>query len=472
MIVQQFFVSGIAHSSYLLGGANACAIIDPRRDVEVYLNAAKDIGLRVTHVLETHLHADFVSGHLELAQKAGAVIYAPRAAQCEFDHVGLADGDTFEIEDMMLQAVETPGHTPEHISYVVADTARGQDSVAVFSGDTLFVGDVGRPDLFPGRARELASRLYDSLHQKLLALPDFCEVYPAHGAGSLCGRAMAAKRTSTIGYEKRCNPALQTRSREEFIESLTVDMPAVPDHFGRCSEINRKGPALAADLPAPERLDARSFRYLSEHEDHLVLDVRGYDSFGGQHVPGAYHDDLSGNFATFAGWILPARANLLLVSDRVQEVEEAATWLRRVGLDQVVGYLEGGMSSWAVAGLPTAHIGQLSAQELYATATGAGEIVLVDVRSPSEYESLHIIGALNIPAPDLRTRYEELAPDVPTVLICSTGRRSSLGASLLKQRGFKDVFNAAGGMRGYSASGYAAECPVCHIPHGPRFLGQ
>ena len=238
MYVQQFFVGGLAHLSYILAGGGSCAVIDPKRDVGDYIKAAKDMGLKITHIIETHLHADFISGHLDLKELTGAKIYAPKAGNCKFDHVPLQEGDAIEIEDMELKILETGGHTPEHVSYVVTDHSRGEEPVAVFCGDTLFVGDVGRPDLFPGQADELASRLYDNLHQKLLILPDFCEVYPAHGAGSLCGRAMGAKRSSTVGYERRYNSALQHKTKEAFIKSLLNGMPGVPDHFSRCSAIN------------------------------------------------------------------------------------------------------------------------------------------------------------------------------------------------------------------------------------------
>src|SRR5512139_2453242 len=305
MIIQQFFVSGLAHASYLLGGSKTCAIIDPRRDIQVYLDAARASGLKITHILETHLHADFVSGHMDLAEKTGAKIYAPKSGRCEFDHVALAEGDRFEIEDMELVVLETPGHTPEHIVYVVIDHSRGEDPAALFSGDTLFVGDVGRPDLFPGIAKELAARLHESLNRKLLRLPDFCEVYPAHGAGSLCGRAMAAKRTSTIGYERIKNAALQIRGKSAFIASLTTDMPAAPDHFARCSAVNGAGPALVRTLPAPVPLTAGLFEARSRKVGAIVLDIRSFDAFGGQHIPGALNIDINGNFATFAGWMLP-----------------------------------------------------------------------------------------------------------------------------------------------------------------------
>ncbi|HUT92444.1 MAG TPA: MBL fold metallo-hydrolase [Thermoguttaceae bacterium] len=472
MFVQQFFVKGLAHSSYLLGGSETCAIVDPRRDVQIYLDAAKELQMRITHVLETHLHADFVSGHLDLAERTGAKIYAPKSGECAFDHVALVEGDRFEIEDMIVEVRETPGHTPEHISYVVADKARGDEPAGAFCGDTLFVGDVGRPDLFPGQARQLASRLFDSLHEKLLTLPDFCTVYPAHGAGSLCGRAMGAMRTSTIGYERKYNAALQIRDRDEFVRSLTTNMPGAPDHFSRCSAINAKGPALVRQLPAPMPMAPDAFRKAAEGDGAIILDVRPYDSFGGQHVPGAWHIDFGGNFATFAGWVLPPQAEILLVAQTADQAAEAATWLRRVGLDQVVGYLDGGMFAWAKAGLPTAHVGQISPQELHAMATGEEKFQLIDVRAPREFEQAHVQGAINVPAPELRTRHNELAPSIPVVALCSTGHRSSLAASILRQHGFERVMNAAGGMTGYAAAGLGPACPMCVGPHGTRFLGK
>ena len=470
MFVQQFFVKGIAHSSYLLGGVNTCAIIDPRRDIEIYLDAAKEMNMKITHILETHLHADFISGHRELAEKTGAAIYAPKKGRCSFKHTGVSEGSTFAIEDMKITVRETPGHTPEHVSYVVTDLSRGADPVAVFCGDTLFVGDVGRPDLFPGIARELAAKLYGSLHEKLLTLPPYCEVYPAHGAGSLCGRAMGAKRTSTIGYEKKYNAALQIKNKAAFITSLTTSMPPAPDHFSRCSAVNGKGPVLVRKLPVLEPLEPGQFSKRAKQKNALVLDIRPYGSFSGGHVPGAYHIDFRMNFATFAGWVLPPSAEILLVAETPVLAQEAVLWLRRVGLDKVVGYLEGGMYEWAKAALPLAHVPLLSAAELYKKIQKGAALTLVDVRAQREFESSHIMGALNIPVPELRTRYKELNPRLPVAVICNTGQRSSLGASILKQRGFQEVYNAAGGMTAFSAAGYAGECPVCIGPHGPQAI--
>jgi len=453
MIIQQLFIGGIAHSSYIVAGNETCAVIDPPRDVERYREAAAELGVRITHILTTHLHADFVSGHLELARLTGARIYAPASASCEFDHQPLSGGDTVALEDIRFRVIETPGHTPADISYVASDLGRGEDPAAVFCGDTLFVGDVGRPDLFPGRAEELGSALYDSLHQKLLRLPDHCEVYPAHGAGSLCGRAMAAKRSSTIGYERAHNPALQIPDRADFVRSLTSDMPAAPDHFGRCSEINRRGPALLASLPAPAAFSPKAFSEEAAREETVVLDLRSYDAFGGMHVPNSYHIDISANFSTMAGWVLPPDRDILLVTADPGQVKAAMIGLYRVGLDRIRGYLEGGMRAWSMTGLPIDRIPIISPEEAHTRVHGDDRATLVDVRSKEDYAVDHAAGAINIPAPDLRSRFGEVPDDRAAIMICAGGVRASLAGSILKMRGHPAVYNVAGGIRGYRAAG-------------------
>jgi glyoxylase-like metal-dependent hydrolase (beta-lactamase superfamily II)/rhodanese-related sulfurtransferase len=469
MLLKHFFKGKIAHSSYLLAGKNSCAVIDPQRDVDVYITEARAMGLDITHIIQTHLHADFISGHMDLA-KTGAKIYVAKSAQCTFDHVPLSEGDTIELEDMVLKVLETPGHTPEHLSIVVIDKSRSDSPVGVFVGDTLFVGDVGRPDLFPDMAHELAGQLYHSLHDKLLQLPDWVEVYPAHGAGSLCGRAMGAKWTSTIGYERKYNAALQIREKSGFIKSLTENMPPAPDHFSRCSDINRQGPARIADLPIMEELSAYQFKKRMSDPKTVVLDSRSYHAFAAQHISGAWHLDLNGNFPTFAGWVMPTDKEILLVADDYKKALEANRWARRVGVDKITGYLDGGMVAWAVAGFEASGIKVLSAEDMHDMIAGHDNFVLLDVRAPQEYEDNHIRGAVNIPVADLRRRYEELNRDKTTVVICSSGNRSSLGTSILEQHGFKKVCNVAGGMTGYSAAGYTRECRACVIPHVSRFF--
>ena len=332
------------------------------------------------------------------------------------------------------------------------------------------MGDVGRPDLFPNRAEELAGRLYHSLHDKLLKLPDYVEVYPAHGAGSLCGRAMGAKWRTTIGYEREFNEALRIKDKDDFIKSLTQDMPLAPDHFSRCSAINCQGPIQIDDLPDVEELSPSEFYQRIKNSNVEVLDTRSYHAFASQHIPGAKHIDLNGNFPTFVGWILPVDKDILLIADDYKKALESISWAQRVGIDRIVGYLDGGMVAWAVAGLKTDSIKLISAENLYSMISAEENFVLLDVRAPLEYQDNHIKGAINIPVADLRTRHADLNKDKPTVIICSSGNRSSLGASILKQHGFTDIYNLAGGMTGYSAAGYTRECRACVNPHGSRFF--
>ena len=468
MIVQQFFVKKIAHSSYLLGADKQCAIIDPRRDVDIYIKAAEEWGMKITHILETHLHADFVSGHMDLAEKTGARIYMPKSANAKFDHIALSEGDTFSFESLKFDIIETPGHTPEHISYIVTDRERGEEPISLFCGDTLFVGDVGRPDLFPGRADELAEKLHTSLFEKILKLPDHVEVYPAHGAGSLCGKAMGAKRTSTLGYEKKFNNILQHRELHKFKEILLAGMPEVPDHFARCSAINGQGPAEVGSLPPVEDIKPSKFLELSQKDAFVVLDVRNYDGFSGHHVPNSYHVSYYGNFPIFSGWIIPPDKKILLVTEDKEQALDAVIWLRRVGLDNVHGFLQGGIVEWAKQGLPTGSVELISAVELHdMIEEGKEKITLVDTRSPGEFEGHHIEGAVSIPTPELRTRYSELKKSDRLILLCNSGNRSSLGISILMQHGFKGLTNLAGGMTGFSAAGYAPKCPICSAPHLP-----
>lgn len=470
MLIKHFFTGKIAHSSYILAGKKCCAVIDPQRDTDFYITEARSLGVDITHILQTHLHADFISGHMDLARETGARIYVAKSAQCSFSHVPLSEDDTIELEDMLIKVMETPGHTPEHLSYIIIDKTRSEAPVGVLVGDTLFVGDVGRPDLFPDIARELAGQLHHSIHEKLLKLPDYVEVYPAHGAGSLCGRAMGAKWTSTIGYERKFNKALQIKERSAFIQSLTENMPPAPDHFRRCSDINRQGPLRLSDLSVMTEWSAHQFKEKIDLPKTVVLDTRSYHAYAAQHIPGAWHLDLNGNFPTFAGWVLPTDRDILLVAEDYRKALETNIWARRVGVDRIVGYLDGGMAAWAVAGFQTGSIRLISTEDLHEMITKNIDFILLDVRAPQEYEDNHIVGAINIPVAELRTRYSELNRDKAIVLVCSSGNRSSLGASILEQQGFKDLYNVSGGMTGYSAAGYTRECRACFNPHGSRFF--
>lgn len=472
MRLKHFFLNKIAHSSYIIAGQKFCAVIDPQRDIDMYIHEARALGVDITHILQTHLHADFVSGHMDLASKTGARIYVSESARCTFDHIAVSEGDTIEIENMVFRVIETPGHTPEHICYVVSDKTRADFPVCAFVGDTMFVGDVGRPDLFPDIAEELAGKLFHSLHDKLLKLPDSVEIYPAHGAGSLCGRAMGAKWSTTLGYERRFNSALQIKDKAEFIKSLTENMPPAPDHFSRCSDINRKGPEMISNLPEMEELSSEMFKERIKKSDIDILDTRSYLSYGSQHIQGSWHLDLNGNFPTFTGWMLPVDKDILIISEDYNKALESRLWALRVGIDRIVGYLDGGIAAWAVAGYKTGFTRQISASDLHDMVTGKSNFILLDVRTNTEYEDNHIKGAINIPVGELRTRYRELNKEKPTILICSSGNRSSLGTSILSRNGFTNLFNVAGGMSGYSAAGYTKQCKICDNPHGSRFFSE
>lgn len=468
MFVKSFFLKGLSHISYILGAGRKCAVIDPRRDIDIYLEEAGAMGYTITHILETHLHADFISGHIELAKKTGAKIAGPRSADMQFDHEGLADGDEFSIEHVKIRVMETPGHTPEHISYIVTDTSRGGEPCVIFTGDTLFVGDAGRPDLFPGRADELAEKLFHSLN-KIMKLPDFVEVFPAHGAGSLCGKAISAKRSSTIGYERLYNPVLQHKNLETFKKRLLSGMPSAPDHFKRCSAMNRAGATPLNELPQVKLLSPWIFHKLAKKDEYLVLDVRDFNWFCGSHIPGAINIDTGSNFPTFAGWLLPVDKTLLLVTGCPEELEKALLGLRRVGLDKVEGVLEDGMYKWEIAALPVETIPQMSVHEIRKKCM-SGEINLLDVRSEKEFEAYHIERAENLPAPDARENFAKVKE--PAAVICNSGQRSAMAASILQNRGVKNIINVPGGMTAWKTAGYSDACPCVEITHGPKLSGK
>lgn len=463
MFIKQFFVPGLSHLSYMVGAGKQCVVIDPSRDPDVYLDAAREMGFQIKYILETHLHADFISGHLDLAGMTGAEIILPSTVTAGFPHMPAGEGFSLEVEHLRFEVMETFGHTPEHISYLTYDTSRGSSPVAVFTGDTLFVGDVGRPDLFPSLAVRLAGQLFESI-KKLMSLPDFVEVYPAHSAGSLCGKAISAKRSSTIGYERKHNRAIQPMSLEDFKRSLLQDMPEAPDHFSRCSMANAAGPPLLSSIPPPAQYPPEEFRKVME-SGAMVLDVRNAESFAGLHIPGSLSIGIDGNFPTFAGWFIPPGTEVVLVAGCRGDHERAEAALRRVGIDRIAAVLEGGVSSWAARGFPVASIPQVSvhsAVEMCGTAGGT----LLDVRSRGEYNAYHLEKAVNIPVHDIRHRHGEIMSQ-PVACICSSGHRSIMAASMLKSRGFEDVLNIPGGMTAWSGAGLGRSCGYYSNVHGP-----
>jgi glyoxylase-like metal-dependent hydrolase (beta-lactamase superfamily II)/rhodanese-related sulfurtransferase len=453
MYFQQFYLGCLSHASYLIGSEGVAAVVDPQRDAGIYIEDATRNGLRIEYVIETHLHADFISGHQELAALTGAKIYLGAAAGAKFPHMPVHDGDEIRFGKCGLRFLETPGHTLESVSVLVTDLDRCPEPYAVLTGDTLFIGDVGRPDLAPDRTpQELAGMLYDSLQNKLLSLPDHIQVYPAHGAGSLCGKQLSSERSSTIGMQRATNFALQAKSREEFVRLLTSDLPERPGYFAQDAEINRSGPAPLAELPEVHGIAAQNIADL-QRDGAVVLDTRPAGQFGGGHIPGAIHIGLSGQFASWAGRLIGLRAKIILVAEDHDTMLEARTRLARVGMEDVIGFVDGGMSGWFRAGLPAEQLPQITVQDLQRE---LGHVQLVDVRMPGEWEKGHIESARLKPLPKLTTMLDDLDRGRPVAVHCKSGYRSSIAASLLQCAGFSQVINVIGGFDAWQTCGLPA----------------
>jgi len=455
VILQQFYLKCLAHASYVIGDESTglAAVVDPQRDVEQYLQFAAEHGLRIAHVFLTHLHADFIAGHLELRQRTGAAIYVGRKADTEYARVALADGDTIELGRVRIVARETPGHTPESVSLVVFDAAT-TDPRAVLTGDTLFIGDVGRPDLMaaPGAsAQGLAGQLYDSLHGTLMALPDDTLVYPAHGAGSLCGKALSQESVSTIGEQRRANYALQPMTKDAFVQMVTADQPDAPPYFAYDAAMNaREHPTLDGALEhtlVPLELD----RLLDASAGGAqLLDTRDSVEFAAAHLRGSVNVALGGQYATWAGTVLDRDRPIAIIAEPGAEIESAMR-LGRIGFDHVAGFLAGGLAAADRRPDLIAHTERVSpdvAAERLAAAIGP---VLVDVRAPAERKGVRIDGSIHVPLNRLRDRMHDI-PRARAVLVhCAGGYRSSVAASLLKRAGYPDVAEIAGGITAWAA---------------------
>ena len=462
MLFEQMYLGCLAQASYLIGAEGDAAIVDPRRDVDEYIRKAEENGLRIRYVVETHLHADFVSGHRELAERTGAEIVIGARAGALFPHRAVSDGDEVRLGRVVLRFLETPGHTPESISVLVIDTAVSPEPRMVLTGDTLFIGDVGRPDLVGIRGltpEHMAGLLYDSLHRKLLALPDRVEVYPAHGAGSLCGKNISRETWSTIGEQRRTNHALQPMSRDEFVRRMTADLPEQPRYFGMDVEINRRGAGPLADLDQAPRLDPGAFEEAMSR-GAMVLDVRSNVEFGAGHVPGSVNVGLGGQFASWAGTLLDPAQPVLVVAADDTRVAEAVMRLARVGLENVVGSLAGGVAAWRASGRTPATIPQITVAELRSD-IGKDGLQVVDVRRAGEYAGGHVPGAVHAPLDRIATGAASgLDPSRPTAVICAGGYRSSAATSLLAARGFADLRNVLGGTGAWVEAGYEVEKPT------------
>ena len=458
MLLKQFYLNCLAHASYLIGDEETrmAVVVDPQRDIERYLEFAAENNLQIKHVILSHLHADFIAGHLELRDRVGAAIYLGAKAQAEYRFTPLADGSVVEFGRVRLKALETPGHTPESISIVVYDLNRsGSEPYAVLTGDTLFVGDVGRPDLRASlgwSANDLGGLLYDSLQSKLLPLPDASLVYPAHGAGSLCGRAISKDTVSTIGDQRRLNYALQPMSKKAFIELVTADQPEAPPYFVYDAVLNSKErPTLDESLERnlkPLTLDAV---LALQKQGAQILDTRDAEEFGAAHLAGSINIGLGGQYATWAGTMLDHEHPIVIVAAPSRE-NESAVRLGRIGFDNVAGYLQNGLQSLASRPDRVAFVERLSPQFAAEIIASSEPPLAVDVRAPREREQKRIEGSLSLPLSHLMQDLKDLPKNRALLVYCAGGYRSSIAASLLKASGFDSVCEIAGGLAAWESA--------------------
>lgn len=450
--IQSFYLGCLAHASYVVSSEGAAAVIDPQRDIEIYLDFARGKNLKIEHVVETHLHADFVSGHHELADRTGAQIYLGAGSGAVFPHVAVKDGDSIQFGQCRFDFLQTPGHTLESICIAMTDLGEPTRSKAIFTGDTLFVGDVGRPDLSRDHTpQELAAMLYSSLHDKLLKFPDETEVFPAHGAGSLCGRQMGSERSSTIGKERRTNYALQACSSDEFVHLLTDSMPPRPEYFIRDVEMNRQGATALVQIPPPVPVRAHEVLRL-QAEGAIVLDTRPPMQFAVAHVPGSVHIGLSGQYASWAARILGLDNRIILVGEDADHLRESQLRLARVGIENVRAYLEDGIAGWIGAGYELDYIPQITVQEFADLLSKEKDhIAILDVRERSEVDGGAMDGSIRIPLGQLQNRTADLDASKLIVVHCKSGYRSSIATSILRRAGFRDIANLTGGFDAWKA---------------------
>jgi hydroxyacylglutathione hydrolase len=468
MFIQQFFIEGLGCASYLVGDeqTNSAAVIDPDREVQKYLDAAHERGLKITHIVETHLHADHISGNTELAARTGATIYLHESADAQFPHASLREGDTLAFGGVRIHILHTPGHTLESITLLLADTARSDEPALALTGDTLFVGDVGRPDLVGSTgarsvgsadaAQQLAGAMHDSLQQKILPLHDGLIVYPGHGAGSLCGRAIGALRVTSLGYERQFNPALAPRTREEFIVFATSDLPEQPGNHKSIKAMNRQGPRVLGDIEARALDLNQAIAYFQRGAG--LLDTRAKAAYIARHIPGSVHLEANDQLSNRVGMALPPQIPLVLLLDDVSDYRRVFYMLARVGYDNVVGYLPD-LDAWEARGLPvvSGDIQDLDPRELETLLREGPPLQILDVREPWEFRMGHVPGAKLIPLGELQARAQELDPNIPVAVICQSGNRSQTGAAILAQKGFVKLYNIREGTLGWRQRGFPIE---------------
>lgn len=460
MLIRTFRIEGLGHLSTLIADdeAGVAAVVDPRRDVDIYLAAAREANVRISHVVETHLHNDYVSGGRELAALTGARHVIGAGAELRHEHGPLRHAETFDVGALRFTALETPGHTPEHVAYAVADTGRGRDPAVLFSGGSLLVGAVGRTDLLgEEQAEPFARAMYRTLHDVVLAHQDHVAVHPTHGAGSLCATGIASTPTSTIGYERRHNQLLHVADVEAFVRRLLRGQPAVPRYFARMRPTNQAGPALLGGVvPEPRPLAVDEAR-AAVAGGALLLDLRPAAEHAVAHAPGSLSIPLGPSFGTWLGWVVEPDRPIVLVLERPGDWDEAVRQALRIGVEgALVGHLRGGWGAWADAGGGIESSGRLTVTQLAAAVDRAGPDapLVIDVRQANEYVAGHVPGSLHITAGSLPDRLDELPRDRPIATICASGLRASVAASILRSNGFTDVSWVASGVPAWRAAGF------------------
>lgn len=452
MFIEQIKSEGLAHLSYVFGGEGCAAVVDPRRDFDVYVQIAADRGCRITHIFETHRNEDLVSGASILAERTGAPVYhGPNPAGTVSYARTARDGEQLDVGNVRVTVLETPGHTDDSLSFAVADTGSGDDVIAVFTGDALFVGDVGRTDFYPDRAREVAGLLYDSL-RKLTQLGDHVIVYPAHGAGSVCGSNMADRDFSTIGYEKQNNPRLRIEDREAFIEAKVQEHHDTPPYFRFMEQLNLTGAPPIRDPLAPPPLTAKAFKSIAEQS--VLVDVRSTSAFLGSHVPNSLALPVS-LLSSFAGWLLNPQDPLVLVADDADQAQAAARLLARIGFDRVRGFLAPSLPAWAAAGESFGGLPVIDAHEVRSRLEKPHpQWSLLDVRSTDEVNELQITGAKHVYVGELPSRLDELDRAKRYTVMCASGARATIAASVLLRAGWRDIDLFLGSTGAWKASGF------------------